>query len=171
MTTKDYDKNEVIHDVIIIGAGPCGLAVAARLREQTPSALFTDAEHQRYHWIKKHNGKMSVKNDRSGSVTPARSVSQSSKALSVVVLDASGSSWMSRWNRLFKVYGITHLRSPMFFHIDPSDRDSLLAMSCQEGMENELEELQGCVGKELSKHRKKHKKIGYKSWYVNTSCV
>lgn len=36
-----------IQDVLIIGGGPCGLAVAARLHESTPSALFTDSEHQR----------------------------------------------------------------------------------------------------------------------------
>jgi len=41
-----------IHDIIIVGAGACGLAVAARLCESTPSALFTDSEHQRYHWMK-----------------------------------------------------------------------------------------------------------------------
>lgn len=49
-----------IHDVLIIGSGPAGLAVAARLRESTPSALFTDAEHNRYQWIKKHSGRMSL---------------------------------------------------------------------------------------------------------------
>jgi 2-polyprenyl-6-methoxyphenol hydroxylase-like FAD-dependent oxidoreductase len=40
-----------IHDILIIGAGPCGLAVAARLHEHTSSALFTDTEHQRFHWL------------------------------------------------------------------------------------------------------------------------
>ena len=50
-----------IHDVLIIGAGPAGLAVAARLREPTPSALFTDAEHNRYQWIKKYSGRMNLR--------------------------------------------------------------------------------------------------------------
>jgi ribulose 1,5-bisphosphate synthetase/thiazole synthase len=42
-------NHHFINDVLIVGAGPCGLAVAARMREATPSALFTDVEHQRYH--------------------------------------------------------------------------------------------------------------------------
>ncbi|KAF7115949.1 hypothetical protein CNMCM5793_003782 [Aspergillus hiratsukae] len=53
-------KTQSLHDVIIIGAGPCGLAVAARLNEATPSAMFTDEEHQRYHWINKHSGRMAL---------------------------------------------------------------------------------------------------------------
>lgn len=50
----------VVHDVLIVGAGPGGLAVAARLREPTPSAVFTDAEHNRYQWVKKHSGRMNL---------------------------------------------------------------------------------------------------------------
>ena len=50
----------VVHDVLIVGAGPGGLAVAARLREPTPSAVFTDAEHNRYQWVKKYSGRMNL---------------------------------------------------------------------------------------------------------------
>ena len=50
----------VVHDVLIVGAGPGGLAVAARLREPTPSAVFTDAEHDRYQWVNKYSGRMNL---------------------------------------------------------------------------------------------------------------
>ena len=62
-----------LHDVLIIGAGPSGLAVAARLRETTPSALYTDEEHRRYHWLRKHSGRSSMKNRRTGRVKLATS--------------------------------------------------------------------------------------------------
>ena len=50
----------MVHDVLIVGAGPGGLAIAARLRELTPSAVFTDAEHNRYQWVKKYSGRMNL---------------------------------------------------------------------------------------------------------------
>lgn len=141
------------YDVLIIGGGPCGLAVAARLCETTPSALFTDDEHQRYHWIRRHSGRMAVKNRKNGSISQ---VSRPCKPrYSTLVLDSSGDEWLARWTRLFSVFNIENLRSPMFFHLDPRDRDALLAYMHREERLNECCEIVGCVGKEKSKHRKK----------------
>lgn len=75
------------------------------------------------------------------------------------MLDAEGKEWLTRWNRLFAAFRISHLRSPMFFHPDPGDRDSLLAFAHEQARSGELEEIAGCVGKEISKHRMKKRKM------------
>lgn len=188
-----------IRDVIIVGAGPCGLAVAARLQEETPSAMFTDEEHQRYHWIKKHAGRMKLVQARStkmngvkadkwnrgqrcpcdgennekqrrGSTDSAASVPSlssstsgpSDDSISTLVLDGSGDQWMTRWNNAFRVLEIEQLRSPMFFHVDPGDRDGMLAYTQETGRDKDLWEISGCVGKEMSKHKKKKMRQGGK---------
>ncbi|KAJ5727534.1 hypothetical protein N7493_005354, partial [Penicillium malachiteum] len=194
-----------IHDVIIVGAGPCGLGVAARLHEETPSAMFTDEEHQRYHWIKKHKGRMNLvqagrakkngvraekwnrglrdcpcededqtntngikqRRESSESISSVPSLSSStiseSSSISTLVLDGSGEQWMQRWNNAFRVLEIKQLRSPMFFHVDPGDRDGMLAYTQEMGREDDLWEIPGCVGKEMSKHKKKKRRQGGKS--------
>ena len=189
-----------IHDVIIIGAGPCGLGVAARIHEETPSAMFTDEEHQRYHWIKKHKGRMNLvqagrskkngvraekwnrglKNENENtpekqrrassdsassvpSLASSDSSSSSDSSISTLVLDGSGDQWMQRWNNAFRVLEIKQLRSPMFFHVDPGDRDGMLAYAQETGREEDLWEISGCVGKEMSKHKKKKRRQGGKS--------
>lgn len=188
-----------IHDVIIVGAGPCGLAVAARIHEQTPSAVFTDEEHQRYHWIKKHTGKMNLvqagrckkngvraekwnrgqraclcddttssnksasRRESASSISSVPSLSSdatssSSTSISMLVLDGTADRWMQRWNNAFRTLEIKQLRSPMFFHVDPGDRDGMLAYTQEVGREDDLWEISGCVGKEMSKHKKKKRR-------------
>ncbi|KAF2086397.1 FAD binding domain-containing protein [Saccharata proteae CBS 121410] len=154
MTAPNADLcGTTVHDVIIIGAGPCGLAVAARLCEHTPSAVFTDEEHQRYHWIRKHGKHMAIKDRKNLKVKKADT--KPGRKYSTLVLDGTAEEWMGRWNRLFKTFEIDHLRSPMFFHVDPGDRDALLAYTHEKNRDNELEELHNTVGKEISKHHKK----------------
>ncbi|PKY08149.1 FAD/NAD(P)-binding domain-containing protein [Aspergillus campestris IBT 28561] len=197
-----------IVDVLIVGAGPCGLAAAARLREETPSAIFTDDEHQRYHWINKHSGRMplvqahhrrvkgvraekwktynsrsrqrtysSVSTSSNESEAPSLSSSVDSApdteeaimgegSLSTIVLDGTGQRWMERWNRAFETLEIEQLRSPMFFHVDPGDRDGLLAYTGETGREGDLWEITGCVGKEMSKHKRKKKMMRSKAQAV-----
>src|SRR5690242_1170559 len=136
-------------------------------------ATFTDDEHQRYHWIRKHGHKMNVKNYKTNqdSLSASRPAYETSdcgcncdtardNAIDMLVLDADGADWMSKWNRLFKTFGINYLRSPMFFQIDPADRDALLGYAYEKGREKELQALPGCAGKEISKHRKKKKMNG-----------
>lgn len=82
---------------------------------------------------------------------------ETNKGLSMLVLDSTGDKWMEKWNRAFRTLEIQQLRSPMFFHVDPGDRDGMLAYTQETGREKDLWEISGCVGKELSKHQKKKK--------------
>ncbi|PON30040.1 hypothetical protein TGAM01_v201406 [Trichoderma gamsii] len=150
-------KEEEVYDVIIVGAGPCGLSTASRLREHTPAALFTDEEHRRYHWIGKYGKQISLKHVKSGKISQPHNSATCRPEYKMLVLDATDNKWLGRWNRLFKTYDISHLRSPMLWHVDPLDRDALLAHAYAHQREDELVEIRNCVGKEVSKHASKKK--------------
>jgi cation diffusion facilitator CzcD-associated flavoprotein CzcO len=159
-------------DILVVGAGPCSLAVAARLSEATPSALFTDDEHARY-WsrfrrketlqkeaaaARKRQRKESSTSDsgyESGKNSPANNGVLDTDRPSMIVLDSTSDNWLAAWDARFARLQIKDLRSPLFFHPDPRDRDGLLAYAYEQGREAELTEIPNVAGREFSKHELK----------------
>lgn len=87
--------------------------------------------------------------------TPKPPVHRPQPGYDTAIYDASSNAWMTSWKNIFRALEIEFLRSPLFFHPDPRDRDGLLAFAYEKGRENELDEIRAVVGKEVSKHRKK----------------
>ncbi|SNX84343.1 uncharacterized protein MEPE_03052 [Melanopsichium pennsylvanicum] len=57
--------------------------------------------------------------------------------IKILVIDKLGEGFMGLWRRNFRALGISHLRSPMFFHPDASDFDALIAYANQHGKAGE----------------------------------
>lgn len=162
--------------LVIIGAGPHALALATRLNEPRPAALYTDLEHARLSWLQReadagearHTAKSrhkAVKGHWAARklVVPKEATLVANAvdpAPSVRVLDSSGDAWLSRWDAFFAGLSIQHLRSPMTFHPSPADADALVAYAQRTSREPELEPIKGVVGSELSKYQRKKRRGG-----------
>lgn len=139
-------------EVIVIGGGPCGLAVSARLCEETPGAIFSDGEHQRFHWLRQRGNSTNIIGKKKRALI---SSDQKFKSDDILVLDKVSDKFMGQWDNQLDTTGISVLRSPMFFHPDPLDIDGLTAFAYSNGREKELKEINGVVGQEISKHKQK----------------
>lgn len=139
-------------EIIIIGGGPCGLAVSARLCEETPGAIFSDGEHQRFHWLRQRGNATNIIGKKQRALISAEKKFKNSD---ILVLDKVSDRFMGQWDNQFDTVGIPVLRSPMFFHPDPLDIDGLTAFAYSNGREKELMEINGVVGQEISKHQQK----------------
>lgn len=142
-----------VFEVIVVGGGTCGLAVAARLCEDTPGSIYTEDEHQRFHWLRKRGSKVGT--ITKGSKVSSYKLSSRFEPSQILVLDATADTFMGQWHNQFESCQIPVLRSPMFFHPDPANIDGMITYAYQNKRENDLMEIKNVVGKEYSKHQHK----------------
>lgn len=152
-------------ETIIVGGGTCGLAVAARLCEDYPGSIYTEDEHQRFHWLKQRGHRVNLINhnvsSRNKFKPPKQGLEYKLKKKfapeELLVLDAVAPRFMGQWDNQFASCQIPYLRLPMFFHPDPVNVDGMISfahLNRREGPKD-LMEINNVVGKEYSKHQLK----------------
>lgn len=141
-------------EVIVVGGGTCGLAVAARLCEDTPGSIYTDDEHQRFHWLRKRGNKVSTLT-KSMKKHSSYTAPLKLRGENILVLDAVADTFLGQWDNQFRSCQIPVLRSPMFFHPDPQTVDAMISYAHLHRREKELMEIPNVVGREYSKHQHK----------------
>lgn len=153
---------ENFFEVIVVGGGTCGLAILARLCEQSPASLYSEEEHQRFHWLRNRGNKVNLINRSISSKQKYNPQShfrsgETCKAEDILVLDAIDDKFLGQWDNQFATCRIPFLRSPMFFHCDPVNIDGMYTYAFQNNRENSknLKEIKNVVGKEYSKHQLK----------------
>lgn len=145
---------ENFFEAIVVGGGTCGLAVAARLCEDTPGSIFTEDEHQRYHWLRQRKSKLGIVSKDCSKLSLFR-LKTKLDASQILVLDAVADTFMGQWDNQFASCQIPVLRSPMFFHPDPVNIDGMISYAFHNKRDKDLVEIHNVVGKEYSKHQQK----------------
>ncbi|EMG49714.1 hypothetical protein G210_5455 [Candida maltosa Xu316] len=128
--------------------------MSARLMESHPGSLFTEDEHQRFHWLKQRGHKTNLLNSRQHSPY----IQNKFNSENLLVLDSMNDRFMGQWDSQFDACQIPYLRSPMFFHVDPANIDGMVTYAYSKGRGGELMEITNVVGKEVSKHKQKRVK-------------
>ncbi|WFD28710.1 hypothetical protein MNAN1_003723 [Malassezia nana] len=127
-------------DIVVIGSGPAALTLVTRILEDRPAAIYLEDERRHLHWLKRQTHSAPTLQTRKPGKTSDRIIKgldDKTKAaprtskLSILILDKLADGWLGQWHRNFSALEIPYLRSPMFFHPDPSDLDGLLEYAVQ----------------------------------------
>ncbi|CBQ73007.1 conserved hypothetical protein [Sporisorium reilianum SRZ2] len=152
-------------DLVFIGAGPAALAVISRILETRPAALYTEDEHRHLHFTHRQRKPALIpskvaKASKTSKASISRELQEQTRRgskkrgkalwnvdsdnacpcdgrIKILVIDKLGEGFLGLWRRNFRALGISHLRSPMFFHPDASDFDALIAYANQQGQAGE----------------------------------
>ncbi|WFD04727.1 hypothetical protein MVES1_000051 [Malassezia vespertilionis] len=130
-------------DVIVIGAGPAALSLVTRILESRPAAIYLEEEREFLHWLQRRkNNTVAAPGYKTactgrGAEKALTHMDHSKRPVreapfTILILDKLGDGWMGQWNQNFTNLEIPYLRSPMFFHPDPSDLDGLLEYAVKE---------------------------------------
>lgn len=123
---------ENVQELVIVGGGPHALALLCRIFEKAPFPILSDQEHQRIF----HQYQNSIRAHPLLFKCGDHLNSAGTKTKIKVIDDFGG--WLAKWNQCFETFNISHLRSPMFFHPDSFDSESLRAFVELEQRKNEL---------------------------------
>ncbi|KAG7661992.1 uncharacterized protein J8A68_004492 [[Candida] subhashii] len=145
---------EDFFEVIVIGAGTCGLAITSRLCEECPGSVYSEDEHQRFYWLRKRQGRVNFVS-KHGKPNTLLHRNKKFKPEEILVLDAMSDRFLGQWDSQFAACQIPFLRSPMFFHCDPVNIDGMVSFAHMENRQKDLMEITNVVGKEVSKHKQK----------------
>lgn len=127
-------------DIVVIGSGPAALTFVTRVLEDRPAAIYLEDERKHLHWLKRQTHSAPTLQTRKPGSSSDRIIkgleaktqaSPRTSKLSILILDKLGDGWLGQWHRNFSALEIPYLRSPMFFHPDPSDLDGLLEYAVQ----------------------------------------
>lgn len=146
--------SDSVYEIVIIGGGTCGLACAARLCEDNPGSIYTEDEHQRFHWLKNRGRKVLVL-DKHMCEKQHYTLLSKFRPQDILVLDANSDRFLGGWDKQFSTCQIPFLRLPMFFHPDPVNIDGMISYAHSTAQEKELMEIPNVVGREISKHKRK----------------
>ena len=132
-TTSNYNHspqinkndNDFFYDVVIVGAGPAGLACLSAIQE--PYSLDQMNEHQ-IHRAARHLHNNNKSNDQLHDDDRRH---HHSRKKTVAVIDGHDT-WMTGWRQNFQTLDIQYLRSPAMAHPDMFDQHALLAFAAQQ---------------------------------------